>query len=80
MFLVTLKLIGATICPCHESKSHLLLHKPLYQRSKGVATNRGSVLTLRQIFKVVLSKAFDLKCTIPEISAVGEPIFEYMNV
>ena len=35
---------------------------------------------LTKIFKIVLSKAFDLKCTIPEISAVGEPIFEYMSV
>jgi len=47
---------------------------------KVFAPNLDSALTLRQIFKIVLSKAFDLKCTIPEISAVGEPIFEYMNV
>jgi len=37
-------------------------------------------INVQKIFKIVLSKAFDLKCTIPEISAVGEPIFEYMSV
>ena len=30
-----------------------------------------------QIFKIVLSKAFDLKCTIPEIENVGEPLCLY---
>lgn len=28
----------------------------------------------KQIFKIVLAKAFDLKCTIPEITDVGEPM------
>jgi len=30
-----------------------------------------------QIFKIVLAKAFDLKCTIPEIENVGEPLLLY---
>lgn len=30
-----------------------------------------------QIFKIVLSKAFDLRCTIPEIENVGEPLLLY---
>jgi Gtp-binding protein of the ras superfamily involved in termination of M-phase len=33
-----------------------------------------------QIFKIVLSKAFDLKCTIPEIENVGEPLLLYQTV
>lgn len=38
------------------------------------------VLTLEpQIFKIVLSKAFDLKCTIPEIENVGEPLLLYQS-
>lgn len=32
-----------------------------------------------QIFKIVLSKAFDLKCTIPEITNVGEPLLIYQS-
>ena len=36
--------------------------------------------TGNQIFKIVLSKAFDLKCTIPEIEAVGEPLLIYQSV
>ncbi|EDN05857.1 septum-promoting GTP-binding protein 1 [Histoplasma mississippiense (nom. inval.)] len=33
-----------------------------------------------QIFKIVLSKAFDLKCTIPEIENIGEPLLLYQSV
>ena len=33
-----------------------------------------------QIFKIVLSKAFDLKCTIPEIENLGEPLLIYQSV
>lgn len=34
-------------------------------------------INVQKVFKVVLSKAFDLKCTIPEISDLGAPILEY---
>ncbi|KAI9294962.1 GTPase Spg1 [Neoconidiobolus thromboides FSU 785] len=34
-------------------------------------------INVQKVFKVVLSKAFDLKCTIPEISDIGAPILEY---
>ena len=37
-------------------------------------------LTMFQIFKIVLSKAFDLRCTIPEIEHVGEPLLLYQSV
>ena len=33
-----------------------------------------------QIFKIVLAKAFDLRCTIPEIENVGEPLLLYTSV
>ncbi|RXW17151.1 hypothetical protein EST38_g8703 [Candolleomyces aberdarensis] len=33
-----------------------------------------------KIFKIVLAKAFDLKCVIPEIEGVGEPILIYVDV
>lgn len=33
-----------------------------------------------KIFKIVLSKAFDLRCTIPEIENVGEPLLLYQSV
>ncbi|CAO3573184.1 septum-promoting GTP-binding protein 1 [Mortierella alpina] len=36
-------------------------------------------INVQKIFKIVLSKAFDLKCTIPEISEAGAPILEYAN-
>jgi GTP-binding protein of the ras superfamily involved in termination of M-phase len=40
----------------------------------------GIRLIRLQIFKIVLSKAFDLKCTIPEIENVGEPLLLYQDV
>jgi GTP-binding protein of the ras superfamily involved in termination of M-phase len=37
-------------------------------------------INVQKIFKIVLAKAFDLKCVIPEIDAVGEPILIYVDV
>jgi len=34
-------------------------------------------INVQKIFKIVLSKCFDLKCNIPPITQVGEPILEY---
>ncbi|TPX37053.1 hypothetical protein SmJEL517_g00867 [Synchytrium microbalum] len=34
-------------------------------------------INVQKIFKIVLSKAFDLKCTIPCIEEIGAPILEY---
>lgn len=47
---------------------------------KGDDEIRVEVLINGQIFKIVLSKAFDLKCTIPEIENVGEPLLLYQDV
>jgi GTP-binding protein of the ras superfamily involved in termination of M-phase len=37
-------------------------------------------INVQKIFKIVLAKAFDLKCVIPEIEGVGEPILIYVDV
>ncbi|PSN66104.1 small GTPase [Corynespora cassiicola Philippines] len=37
-------------------------------------------INVQKIFKIVLSKAFDLKCTIPEIENIGEPLLLYQSV
>lgn len=34
-------------------------------------------INIHKIFKVVLAKVFDLKCTVPQITEVGDPIIEY---
>ncbi|ORX51274.1 Tem1 protein [Hesseltinella vesiculosa] len=34
-------------------------------------------INVQKIYKIILSKAFDLHCTIPEISELGGPIFEF---
>lgn len=37
-------------------------------------------INVQKIFKVLLAKAFDLKCTIPEIKGSGEPLLIYLDV
>ena len=37
-------------------------------------------INVQKIFKIVLAKAFDLKCVIPEIDGVGEPVLMYVDV
>ena len=32
---------------------------------------------LQKIFKIVFAKVFDVKCTVPVIDKVGDPIIEY---
>jgi GTP-binding protein of the ras superfamily involved in termination of M-phase len=34
-------------------------------------------INIHKIFKIVLSKAFDLKCNVEMVSRVGDPIIEY---
>jgi len=36
-------------------------------------------INVQKIFKIVLAKAFDLKCVIPEVHNVGEPILIYVD-
>ena len=34
-------------------------------------------INVQKIFKIILSRAFDLKCTIPKMEEMGSPILEY---
>lgn len=34
-------------------------------------------VNVQKIFKIVLSKVFDLKCTVPKITKIGDPIIDY---
>jgi Gtp-binding protein of the ras superfamily involved in termination of M-phase len=34
-------------------------------------------INVQKMFKIVLSKAFDLKCTVAEITEIGEPLLIY---
>lgn len=47
------------------------MHAPL------IFCSTSSSINVQKIFKIVISKAFDLKCTIEPISEIGEPILEY---
>eukprot|EP00743_Colponemidia_sp_Colp-15_P001002 GILK01001108.1.p1 GENE.GILK01001108.1~~GILK01001108.1.p1 ORF type:complete len:265 (-),score=52.86 GILK01001108.1:113-859(-) len=34
-------------------------------------------INIQKIFKIVVSKVFDLKCSVPKIEKIGDPIIEY---
>ncbi|TAQ89585.1 hypothetical protein B7494_g2088 [Chlorociboria aeruginascens] len=46
-------------------------------RASLIFSSTSHSINVQKIFKIVLSKAFDLKCTIPEIENVGEPLLLY---
>ncbi|KAK1760439.1 putative septum-promoting gtp-binding protein 1 protein [Echria macrotheca] len=48
-------------------------------RASLIFSSTSHSINVQKIFKIVLSKAFDLKCTIPEISNVGEPLLLYQS-
>ncbi len=63
-------------------KSTLNSVKEWYRQSRGFNKVRLFLpcLVVQKIFKIVLAKAFDLKCVIPEIEGVGEPVLLYVDV
>ncbi|KAK2748159.1 hypothetical protein FQN57_001284 [Myotisia sp. PD_48] len=49
-------------------------------RASLIFSSTSHSINVQKIFKIVLSKAFDLKCTIPEIENTGEPLLLYQSV
>jgi GTP-binding protein of the ras superfamily involved in termination of M-phase len=48
-------------------------------RAPLIFCSTSHAINVQKIFKIILSKAFDLKCTIPEIVGVGEPLLIYVG-
>ncbi|KAL9109809.1 MAG: hypothetical protein Q9227_005512 [Pyrenula ochraceoflavens] len=48
-------------------------------RASLIFSSTSHSINVQKIFKIVLAKAFDLKCTIPEIENVGEPLLLYQQ-
>lgn len=46
-------------------------------RSPLVFTSSSHSINVQKLFKIVLSKRFNLRCNVPRMSNVGEPILEY---
>jgi GTP-binding protein of the ras superfamily involved in termination of M-phase len=74
----------ATFRSSDEGPSHLLLNESLHQRAedlqdRALESRPGlpNAMTLR--LKSASLKAFDLKCTIPEITETGEPLLIYIE-
>lgn len=42
-------------------------------RASLIFCSTSHTINIQKIFKIILSKAFELKCTIPEIVEIGEP-------
>lgn len=45
-----------------------------------VFTSTSDSINVQKVFKILLSKSFDLQITIPEIRNVGEPILLHQNI
>jgi GTP-binding protein of the ras superfamily involved in termination of M-phase len=45
-----------------------------------IFSSTAASINIQKIFKIVLAKAFDLKCVIPEINTIGEPILVYVDL
>jgi Gtp-binding protein of the ras superfamily involved in termination of M-phase len=45
-----------------------------------IFSSTAASINIQKIFKIVLAKAFDLKCVIPEIDTIGEPILLYVDL
>ena len=63
-----------------ECLSPVLTRQPIPHHILPLIGRHSPLILALQIFKIVLSKAFDLKCTIPEIENVGEPLLLYQAV
>ena len=68
------------------SEAHVWLNHPQAKRfakamhASLIFCSTSASINVQKIFKIVLAKAFDLKCVIPEIEGVGEPILLYVDV
>jgi len=63
-----------------SSTSHSINVQKVSLLSLSLSLLHTSCIDHHQIFKIVLSKAFDLRCTIPEIENVGEPLLLYQSI
>ncbi|BFZ55662.1 Ras GTPase tem1 [Savitreella phatthalungensis] len=66
-----------------EDQEEVTRHARKYakaMRAPLVFCSTSHTINIQKIFKIILAKAFELKCTIPEIVEVGEPILEFEGV
>lgn len=73
MFIVILT-FAYPVCAHQAKRFAKAMHASL------VFCSTSASINVQKIFKIVLAKAFDLKCVIPEIEGVGEPILLYVDV
>lgn len=65
------------------STSHAINVQKIFKASLALGSSADTAGTLTMVLlraQIILSKAFDLKCTIPEIKGVGEPLLIYVSV
>ncbi|KAF2104864.1 small GTPase [Rhizodiscina lignyota] len=63
-----------------EEISHQAKRFAKAMKASLIFSSTSHSINVQKIFKIVLSKAFDLRCTIPEIEHVGEPLLLYQSV
>jgi Gtp-binding protein of the ras superfamily involved in termination of M-phase len=64
-------MMGSLSSPVQARKFAKAMKAPL------IFTSASHSINVQKVFKVVLSKVFDLKCTVPMIEKIGDPILQY---
>lgn len=67
----------------HSSPNYHIFQAKRFARAMHASLifcSTSASINVQKIFKIVLAKAFDLKCVIPEIEGVGEPVLIYVDV
>ena len=78
-FLVGTKFDAFTQCTAEEQADITKQARKFAKAMKAplVFTSASHSINVQKLFKIILSKVFNLKCTIPMIDQVGEPILQY---
>lgn len=65
-----------------EEKKEITLHARRFasaMKAPLIFCSASHAINIHKIFKIVLSKVFDLKCNVEQITNIGDPIIEYEN-
>lgn len=78
-FLVGTKYDHFTQCPQEEQEDITKQARKFAKAMKAplIFTSVSHSINVQKVFKIVISKVFDLKCTIPKIDGLGDPILQY---
>ncbi len=78
-FLIGMKYDHFTNFPMEEQEEITKQARKFAKAMKAplIFTSASHSINVQKLFKIVLSKVFDLKCTVPMIERIGDPVLQY---